>query len=120
MWNGMLSHKLNISLKSMVVCGGVLVVAACQSGGKDVTLTPGQAQAAFYECLDTAMERPVRGGGGDLMVAGRFLSRCNGEMADWEEALVASGMPPAEADARISGIRDQLRNDIADGLSGPI
>ena len=111
---------LKASLKGLVIFGSVVGIAACQSGGSGVPLTPGQAQAAFYDCLDNSLDRNVRSGGGDRAVAARFLNRCHSELAEWEDALVANGMPPADADARISGIREQLIEELSDSLSGPI
>ncbi|MEM7445545.1 MAG: hypothetical protein AAF414_19650 [Pseudomonadota bacterium] len=116
------SDKSKNTIVCAVLLGAVTALAACQSNGKRATgpLTPGQAQAAFYACLDNAFDEPVLATGGDRATANRFINRCSGELADWEDALVQSGMPPEQADEQIDTLRDNLRDDIADNLSGPI
>lgn len=116
------SMRLGVGLSTVILLGASVSLAACQSSGKggSGTATPGQAQAAFYDCLDTALDRPVVGGGGDHAVANRFINRCSGELADWEDALVRSGTPPDQAATTIDTLRDNLRDEIANGLSGPL
>jgi len=106
-----------------LVLSASFALAACQSAGKNgatVPTTPGQAQAEFYDCLEGAFDAPVPGAGGEQAVANRFINRCNRELANWEEALVASGTPPDQAEQMIDRVRDNLRDEIADNLTGPI
>ena len=113
-------------LRGALLVGASVVVVACQSSGQSpgkgspAPTTVGQAQAAFYDCLDSAFDAPVPGTGGNRAVANRFINRCNGELADWEEALIAGGTPPDQAEQMIDTVRDNLRDEIANNLSGPI
>jgi hypothetical protein len=100
----------------MVAIFASLIVAACQSDGKDsgVMMTPSQAESAYYSCLEDASERVVNANiANPHAVATRFLNRCSSELADWEDALVNSGMPPEEADALTSEVRDEIRDRIS-------
>lgn len=115
--------RSGVRVSVLLVLSASFALAACQSTGKSggtVATTPGQAQADFYDCLDGAFDAPVLGTGGEQAVASRFINRCNRELANWEDALVNSGTPPDQADQMIDRIRDNLRDEIANNLTGPI
>ena len=110
-------HRAGSGLRVSVllVLSASFALAACQSTGKTggaVTQTPGQAQAAYYDCLETAARTPVLAAGGQHITATRLMDRCSGELDEWEDALIASGIPADEADAITDGVRDRIREQI--------
>jgi len=117
------SKKRLISIKTitmgLALFGSLVALAACQSNtkdGGDVALSPSSAQDAYFECIRTDARGTVRGGTTDYDIATRFLNRCAGELAEWENALVASGASPERAAEVTDGVRDQLREIYMDNI----